>query len=144
VGNQVGQVGITDVAGLPPAAFLEAAAREGHSDQGIEPLHRHGGEIGLRGRFDFEAGGDAADATEPIGTVTGQFDRGDLGLAGGADADADHVAPAIQVDADGLADFGADGGEALGELRCHEGTHGDTLVVELLELLELVGLKPFE
>jgi hypothetical protein len=67
-----------------------------------------------------------------------------LGLAGGADADADHVAPAIQVDTDRLADFSADGGKPLGKLRCHQRTHGEALVVELLELFELVGLESFE
>jgi hypothetical protein len=43
-----------------------------------------------------------------------------------------------------LADFGADGGEALGKLRGHQGTHGDALVVKLLELFELVGFESFE
>jgi hypothetical protein len=43
-----------------------------------------------------------------------------------------------------LTDFGADGGEALGEFRCHQGADRDALVVELLELFELAGLESFE
>jgi hypothetical protein len=54
------------------------------------------------------------------------------------------VVLAIEVDADGLADFSTDGGKPLGELWCHQGTHGEALVVELLELFELVGLESFE
>jgi hypothetical protein len=73
VGDEVGQVGVADVAGLTAAAFLEAAAAEGDGDQRVEALHRHGGEVGFGGRFEFEAGGDAADAAEAIFAVAGQL-----------------------------------------------------------------------
>jgi hypothetical protein len=53
-------------------------------------------------------GGDAADAAEPIGSITGEFFRWNFGLVGGADADANDLAATVDVGTDGFADFGAD------------------------------------
>jgi hypothetical protein len=43
-----------------------------------------------------------------------------------------------------LADFGADGGDPLGEFGCDQETAGESLVVELLELFELAGFESFQ
>ncbi len=139
VGNQVGEVGAMDVAGGAAAAALEAAASEGEHDEGVEPLHGHGGEGGFGGGFLFEAGRDAADAAEAFDAVAGEFEGGDLGLAGGADADADDLATPIDVDADGLGDLGADGGDALGKFGRGDAVSGQALVVEPLELFDVAG-----
>lgn len=67
-----------------------------------------------------------------------------MGLAGAADADADDATPAIDVGADGFAQFAADGGEALGEFGCGNAVTGEALVIELLEFFQLAGFEALE
>jgi hypothetical protein len=67
-----------------------------------------------------------------------------LGLAGAADADADDAAPAVYIGADGLSQFAADGGEALGEFGRGDAVAGEALVVELLEFFQLAGFEALE
>jgi hypothetical protein len=54
------------------------------------------------------------------------------------------VAATIQVDAEGLADFGTDGGDPLGKFGGDQESAGESLVVELLELFELAGFESFQ
>jgi hypothetical protein len=86
-------------------------------------------------------GGDAANATEPIGPVARKFFRWNLGLARGADADANDLTSAVDVGAYGFADFGADGGESLGEFGGGDAIDRQTIVVDALYLLNLAGFE---
>lgn len=60
-------------------------------------------------------GGDAANAAEATSAVARQFYGRNLRLAGAPDADANYLSAAVDVGADWLVDFGADGGDALCE-----------------------------
>jgi hypothetical protein len=51
-------------------------------------------------------------------------------LARGADPNPDHLAASIYVGAEGLANFGADGGEALGKVGGGEAVLGEPLLIE--------------
>lgn len=84
-------------------------------------------------------GGNAADAAEATSAVAGQFQGRDLGLAGSAHADADYLSAAVDVNADGFVNFGADGGGALGKFWRREAIARQPLVVKPFELLELAG-----
>jgi hypothetical protein len=78
----------------------------------------------------FQGGGNTANPAEPFCAVAGQFRWGDLGLAGGTDGDPDHLAAPIDVGAEGLANFGANRGEALGEVGGGEAVLGESLLIE--------------
>lgn len=67
-----------------------------------------------------------------------------MGLAGGADADADDLAAPIDVGAEGQAQFAADEGEALGEFWGGDRVSGEALMVELLEFFQLAGFEALE
>lgn len=75
-------------------------------------------------------GGDAANAAEATSAVARQFYGRNLRLAGAPDADANYLSAAVDVDADWFANFGADGGGALGEFGSGKPIARESLVVK--------------
>ena len=62
-------------------------------------------------------GGDAPDAAEPIGPITRQFFRWNLGLARRTDSHSNHLSTTVYIGTDRFTDVGADASETLGKLR---------------------------
>jgi hypothetical protein len=86
-------------------------------------------------------GGDATDAAESVGSVTGKFFRRNLGLARGADTDANDLPSAVDVGADGFADFGADGCKSLGKFGRGDAVDRQAIVVDALNFFNLAGFE---
>ena len=61
-------------------------------------------------------------------------------MAGCTNADTNYLSTAVDVGADWFVDFGADGGDALGEFCRGDAIARYSLVVKFFELLELAGL----
>lgn len=137
----MGHIAMAHIARCRPAPPRKALPRKTHGNQRIQALKGHGRQCILARSIGLEIGGNAADATEALGPIAGQFQGRKLGLARGANANPQHLTATVEVNRDGLLNFGADGGEALGKVRRGEAIAGEPLVIEPLELLELVGFK---
>jgi len=137
----MGYIAMAHIARRRPAPPRKALPRKAHRNQRIQPLKGHGRQRILTGSISLQIGGNAADATEALSAIAGQFQGRKLGLTGGANANPQHLTATVEVDRDGLLNVGADGGKALGKVRRSEAISGKPLVIEPLELLELVGFE---
>jgi len=100
--------------------------------------------VGLTGKCAGAIGGKAANPTEAFCPIAGQFQGRDLGLMGKANANTNHLAPAVDIGTEGLVQIGADGREPLGKLCCGEAVLGEPLLIESPQLLELVGFEALD